>query len=789
MSMIPDACTGSLPPAHRRPDFEPWPERRWRGVLRGMLWAALVLAALAVAGAAWLWIAVWNGTPPVSAIEARLASRPSRIVSSDGVVLQVLDDKVLEPVTLDQVAPALRDALIATEDRRFFDHAGIDPRRIVGSALATAQGDLQGGSTLTQQLARNLFPEEVGNRRSLMRKLREMAVALKLEQRYDKQQLLGFYLNQVPYLYNVAGVGAASRTYFAKPASALAPREAALLVAMLKGPAQYDPERFPARALARRNLVLVQMARTGRLDAATLRAEVAQPLGVTLHRGDIAEPPAPHFLRLVRQQFNDWAVRQGLDPQRDGLTVHVSLDTRQQALAEQAVARQTALLQRVAESEWSRAELRAGPGTGAIATPFAQLWRSRPDLLDELVRATPAYQAAAGRGAPPAEALAAALQDPALRRLQAQRTRLEAGFVAMDPTTGAVRAHVGSRDFALDRFDHVTQARRQPGSTFKPFVYGAALLDGMSPERPFVDQVIQYPTAQGGVWAPADAGGASGTWMSLRTGLARSRNTITAQVMQQVGPTRVVRLAQAMGVDRSPLQPVPSLALGTSPVTLLEMVNAYGTLAALGERRAPVFIERIDDRHGQTLFAADNRPARVLDEGHAAQLVDMLRDAVDVGTGRLLRTQFSVKGDVAGKTGTTQHNTDGWFIALHPSLVVGVWVGFNDQRVTMRSTEWGQGGRSALRLAGDFLAAMQRDDRMPLQARFPAVQHLPEPQPLLTDDPPSTADAPSDAPSPATPPADPPAMVPVLVPALVQQVVWQSSEDSSATPHGPQARP
>lgn len=764
--------------------FAALPERRWRRILRRMLWAAVALLALAGLAGAGLLALVWHATPSAASVETRLNGRPSRIVSSDGVALQVLDDRVQERVSPEQVAPALRDALLATEDRRFFEHVGIDPRRIAGSLIATLQGDLQGGSTLTQQLARNLFPEEVGNRRSLMRKLREMAVALKLEQHYDKQRLLGLYLNEVPYLYNVTGVGAAARTYFGRPASELAPHQAALLVAMLKGPAQYDPERFPARALARRNLVLAQMVATGKLDAATGRAEAARPLGVTLHRADLATPPAPHYLRLVRQQLGDWARQQGLDPQRDGLVVHVSLDTRQQALAEQAVARQTALLQRVAEAEWSRAELRAGPGPGRgpVPAPFAHFWHARSELLAELARSTPAYTRAMARGAGEAAALGAALKDPRLAELQAVRTRLEAGFVALDPRTGAVRAHVGSRDFALDRFDHVAQARRQPGSTFKPFVYGAALLDGMTPERQFIDQVVRYTTADGNTWAPTDAGGATGEVMSLRTGLARSRNTITAQVMHEVGPARVARFAQAMGVNRSPLQAVPSLALGTSPVTLLEMVQAYGTLAALGERRAPVFIERIEHRDGRTLYLADARAERVLDTGHAAQLVDMLREAVDRGTGTLLRSEFAVRGDIAGKTGTTQRNTDGWFIALHPHLVVGAWVGFNDQRVAMRSTEWGQGGRSALRLAGDFLAAMQREQRLPLAARFPEVLRPPAPQPLTDDDllppadalPEAAADAPPLAGGTAPPAAAPQAPAPAAAPVV--QVVWHEAE-------------
>lgn len=735
MPMLPASprFSATADPGGRR---TPPPGGRRARAWRCLPWVVAGVVAVVAAGSAALVAMVWNDTPDAASVQTRIGGEPSRIVSSDGVILQVLEDRAQEPVTPAQVAPALRDALLATEDRRFFDHAGIDWRRIVGSAIATLRGDVQGGSTLTQQLARNLFPQEIGNRRSLMRKLREIVVALKLERHYDKQQILGLYLNQVPYLYNVSGVGAASRTYFGKPVSALAPHEAALLVAMLKGPAQYDPDRFPARALARRNLVLAQMVQTGRLDAATAGAEAARPLGVALQRSDTAIPPAPHYLRLVRQQLGDWAKAHGLHPQRDGLQVQVSLDTRQQALAEQAVARQTALLQAVAASEWSRAKLRAGPppARGSAAPAFAHFWQARGDLLSELLRATPAYRRAIAQGAAEADALQAGRQDPQLADLQADRTRLEAGFVVLDPTTGAVRAHVGSRDFAQDRFDHVTQARRQPGSTFKPFVYGAALVGGMAPERAFVDTVVHYTTADGQDWAPSDAGGATGALMSLRSGLARSRNTITAQVMDEVGPSRVAGFAQALGVDRSPLQAVPSLALGTSPVTLLEMVRAYGTLAALGERRAPVFIERIADRDGRVLFEADGRVERVLDPQPAALLVDMLREAVDKGTGTQLRSVFKVRGDIAGKTGTTQNNTDGWFIAMHPRLVVGAWVGFNDQRVTMRSTEWGQGGRSALRLAGDFLAALQKANLMPLDARFPAVQRAPEPDWQLSDD-------------------------------------------------------
>lgn len=720
--------SASAPDAPRRAErfgFRVQPELGWRPMLRSVAWitAGLVVAAGVGAGA-WLWL-LWNDTPGAAEAARRASHQPSQVVSSDGQTLQALSDVVHTPVRLEQVSPALRHALLATEDRRFLEHGGIDVRRLLAAVGHTLGGEVQGGSTLTQQLARNLFPDEVGRERSLRRKLRELVVAIKLERAYDKDTLLQMYLNEVPYLYNVVGVGAAAQTYFGKPISALGTHEAALLVAMLKGPAQYDPERYPARALARRNLVLRAMVDDGRLDAREAAAARAKPLGVNVARQDTVVPPAAHYLRLVRQQLQPWAQSAGIDLQRDGLRIHVALDTRQQALAERAVAEQTQLLQQVAAAEWSRADLRPGPAR--TSTPFAHLWRQRPDLLNDLARATPAYRRARQAGSDEAAALAVAWKDPALPALQADRTRLEAGFVAMDPRNGAVRAYVGSRGFEQDRYDHVTQARRQPGSTFKPFVYGAALLGGMSAEQQFVDQVLTYTTAEGKEWAPTDAGGATGEAMTLRTGLARSRNTITAQVMQAVGPRRVAALARELGVDRSPLLEVPSLALGTSPVTLLEMTQAYATLASLGLRRSPILIERIEDRDGRVLFMADHSARRVYDPDHAAVLVDMLRDAVNLGTGTALRQQFGVKGDVAGKTGTTQRNTDAWFIAMHPTLVSGAWVGFNDPRVTLRSSDWGQGGRSALRLVGDFMSALQKQGGLPLDQRFPAVQRPPAP--------------------------------------------------------------
>jgi penicillin-binding protein 1A len=286
-----------------------------------------------------------------------------------------------------------------------------------------------------------------------------------------------------------------------------------------------------------------------------------------------------------------------------------------------------------------------------------------------------------------------------------------------------VRAWVGSRKFELDQFDHVAQSSRQPGSTFKPFVYAAALERGIGPEHAYVDEVVAIPLSDGKVWRPTDMSTASGERLTLRDGLVRSKNTITVQVMQDVGVPGIVRLAKAMGVDRSTLDPVPSIALGTSPVTLLEMVSGYATIANSGQYRKPLAIRRILDRNGKVLAEFDGGKSgdrrQAMSERSAVELIDMMRGVVSQGTGQAIKTRFGITADVGGKTGTTQRNTDGWFILMHPKLVAGAWVGFNDTRVTMRSSYWGQGGHNAIFIVGDFYRDSLDKGRLDAAAQFP----------------------------------------------------------------------
>ena len=713
------------------PEPEPTPPRTppspWQRRLRFTARVSLAGALLAtVAGVVYL-TALVRTTPGVYDLRQATSARPSVLLSADGETLATFSRGPVQRVTVDEVSPHLISALLATEDRRFHEHAGVDLKRSLAALYFTLTGRLQGGSTLTQQLARNLFPEEIGRSRSLHRKLKELVTALRMEQHYSKNEILEAYLNTAPFLFNAVGVEMAARTYWGKSAAELDEVESATLVGMLKGPRYYNPVLNPERARERRNLVLAQMHARGAFDATQLRRLTAHPLRVSLTRSADAPALAPHFSAHARRWLLAWAESSGHDLYTDGLVIESTLVMDLQRAAERSVARQAEALQQIANVEWSQPTLASTSlGNAKLprrTEPFAYFWKRRPDLLAAAMRETPEFRRAVEQGLSEAEALRRLASDADwLARVKAQKTRLEAGFVAMDPATGEVKAWVGSRDFRVDQFDHVARAARQPGSTFKPFVYGAALESGFRPQRSYLDQVVEIRAGDGSVWKPTDMSGPSGEAMSLRDGLVHSRNTIAAQVMQEVGVERVVAFAQAAGVNQSRLDPVPSLALGTSPVTLLEMVNAYATIAHEGVRREPIVVKRIRDREGRVIAEFGSSPRRAMSPDSAVTLVDMLRGVVTQGTGTMVRTRFGIAADIAGKTGTTQNNTDGWFILMHPQLVAGAWVGFNDSRVTMRSDYWGQGGHNAILLVGDFFRDAIRRGAVDTHARFAPPQ-------------------------------------------------------------------
>ncbi|WP_412070218.1 transglycosylase domain-containing protein [Rubrivirga sp. IMCC43871] len=644
---------------------------------------ALALGVLAVALYAW---SLLPETPDAYALARATRSQPSVVVDVRGERITQFEPDFQEWVPLDSIPVHLVDALIATEDRAFYAHGGVDVRRTIGAIWNTIKGDRQGGSTITQQLARNLFPDEIGNAGTVERKTKEAIAARAIEADHTKREILEAYLNTVPFLYNAFGVEMAARTYFGTHAPDLTVAQSALLVAMLKGPNQFNPVRHPEAATTRRNLVLQLMADQGVLPRDESAALQADSLGVELRTQPSTYSAAPHFTAAVRAELEGWALSRGYDIDRDGLVVFTTLDMTMQREAQAAVAARGARLQRTADAEWRRGVPRAA--------------------LDAALRRTVAYARARDSGESEDDALATVRTEAdVLARTAESVRRVEASLVAIQPETGAVRAYVGSRDFAVDEYDHAGVALRQPGSTFKAFVFAGALQRGYGPDDEIESGAAEVELDDGTTWRPA-GGSSAGT---LADALAYSKNSVTARLTQEIGPHRVALVAQRMGVN-SDLDVVPSIGLGTSPVTLLDMVSAYATIANDGLRRRPRLITRVETASGTVLDEFGGAGQQALTRRDARNLLDMMRGVIDRGTGRALR-EMGVTGDLAGKTGTTQRYADGWFIAMRPGLAVGAWVGFNDQRVTFRSKATGEGSRSALPVVADFLVRVQ--DRLP----------------------------------------------------------------------------
>jgi penicillin-binding protein 1A len=701
-----------------------------RRALTRLIWT---MAALAILATLYVGYQIADA-PAITTLRNTQVPQPSVILSADGKPLGRFQEQRLLPVTLSQVSPYVTQALIATEDHRFREHHGVDWLRSLKAIARTSTGRTEGGSTITQQLVRNLFPEDIGRARNLNRKVKEIVTALRIEHIYSKDQILEAYLNTVPFLYNAVGIEAAAHTYFDKPASELDAAESATLIGMLKGTNYYNPVLHPRRATARRNLVLAQMLKRQVLSQDEYDAARQETLQVSLTHQAADLDLAPHFAAHVRKWLDDWADRTDHDLARDGLVIQTTIDSRLQEAAVKAVERQTEALQHVADVEWSQASM---PGGSRALESYAQgnkrapafdyFWREHPALLADAVRKTPEYKKLIKGGGKDAVVLPELMgQAEFMAKVRASKTRLEAGFIAVDPRSGAVKAWVGSRDFGDEQFDHVAQAARQPGSTFKPIVYAAALEAGILPTRTYMDTPIAVKLGNGQVWRPTDMSGATGQSMTMWEGLVLSKNTITTQVMQDAGLPRITALARAMGITESKLDPVPSMALGTSPVTLLEMATVYTTIASSGDHKQPYFVERITDKQGRVLVEfGQNKVDKALSPDAANNLIDMMRGVVTYGTGSMLRSRFVPEGDLGGKTGTTQNNTDAWFMAIHPQLVAGAWVGFNDQHVTMRGNYWGQGGHSALLLVGDFLRSAVQQKLIDPKARFASPMRPP----------------------------------------------------------------
>ncbi len=608
------------------------------------------------------------------------------------------------------ISPTAIDALVATEDVRFFRHSGVDARslaRVFIKSLLLQNESSGGGSTISQQLAKNLWPRKnywIGD--MPVNKLREMIIARKLESIYSKEEILELYLNTVPMGGNLYGIERSSRRFFNTSADSLKPEEAAVLIGMLKATTTYNPRLHPERALTRRNVVLSQMAKYEYLPAATADSLKKLPLKLNYNYTTHNDGLAPYFREHLRQELMEWAsTKKKPNGERyniytDGLKIYTTIDAGMQRHAEASVRKQMAQLQKSFDAHWRG------------RTP----WGANSEVLQAAMVRSDRYKKMKAAGSSDAE-IKTAFREPVpmqvygwsgtskktmspMDSLAYYQRFLNTGLLSMEPNTGYIRAWVGGINHHIFKYDHV-QAARQVGSTFKPIVYAAALEAGLEPCDYFPNERTIYTEYDN--WSPRNSNEQYGGEYTMRGALAHSVNTISAQLIMKTGVNKTVAMAHRLGI-RSELPAVPSIALGTANLSLQEMVAAYATFANEGYRVEPVYITKIENRDGKVLreHRAGSFERRVLSEETAAIMLYLLQGVVEEGSAAKLRSQYGLKMDIAGKTGTTQNQADGWFIGITPNLVTGVWVGGESPEVRFRTLEMGQGSRTALPIWGEF---------------------------------------------------------------------------------------
>ncbi|MCS6790583.1 MAG: PBP1A family penicillin-binding protein [Bacteroidia bacterium] len=689
-----------------------------------------LLLALSIIGIFWgipllLFLYVFLEMPSFKRLENPAQDLASVAYSADGKILgtfYLTTDRVRIPAN--EIPPIVKKALIAVEDRRFYEHNGIDPMGIIGALFSSAIGKRRGGSTITQQLARNLY-DEVGIERTLWRKLKEMIVAIYLEYRYGKEEILTMYLNTVPFGGVTYGIQAASRYYFGKNAKELTLPEAALLIGLLRGPTYYSPYKHPQRALARRNLVLELMEEAGFISQKELQAARKAPLGVgsAPYTASQSSGLAPYFREHLRQWLLRWARQKGYDLYRDGLQIYTTIDSRLQAHAESAVVAHMSSFQKIFEKE-----LNTQPSP----------WEEDSLLLPRAIRRSERYLAARNAGLSEEEIHKQfhrrvpmrvftweppGYKDTIMTPLDSiiyYLRFLEAGLVSIDPHTGEIKAWVGGINHTFFKYDHVVQSKRQVGSTFKPFVYTAAMDNGYSPCYEELNVPVEIPVQVDGrdtVWSPRNADREIGGKVSLKQALALSLNIITARLIRALGPQVVIQYARQMGIQ-SELEPVYALGLGVCDLNVLELTSAYGCFPTLGIWREPIFVREIRDRRGNIIETFTAASRRALSEKTAYLMVEMLRWVVIAGTAGELKWRFGLYDlDIGGKTGTTQQHADGWFVGFTPDLVTGIWVGTADRAVHFSSLVYGQGARMALPIWGIYMKAAYQNKSLGFKKR------------------------------------------------------------------------
>lgn len=731
----------------------------WGGMLAVVVLMMMIFGAIRLG---------WIGyMPEIEEIESPISRYASQIISSDGQLLGTWsrnENRVF--VEYDSISPYVIKALVATEDARFYSHSGIDVRALMRAVVKRGvlrQKSAGGGSTITQQLAKQLYSDVASNalERALQKPI-EWVIAVELERVFTKDEIITHYLNYFDFLHNASGIKTAANVYFRKSPSNLSLCEAATLVGMCKNPSYFNPISHPERCLERRNVVLHQMMKEGYLTQAEYDTYSQEPLDMSrFHRVDHREGMATYmreYLRRVmsaskpeRKHYADWQYAQyyadslawlndplygwcnknkkadgsSYDLYTDGLKIYTAIDSRMQRYAEDAVNSHVAqYLQPIFNAD--KKSNKRFPYSSALsedelgkilgrAMRQSERWRvlSAAGYSDTEIRNS--FYKPVSMEIFSYQGLRDTVMTP-IDSIKYYKSFLRSGVMSIDPHTGYVKAYVGGLNYTAFQYDMCMQGRRQVGSTMKPFVYSLAMEDGRRPTDLVVNAQHTYTIPNTGqTWTPRNGSRARyGEEVTLRWGLSQSNNWVTAEVMNAVDPTgrRLRDLLWSFNVANPSIYPSISLCLGTCDITVAEMASAYTAFANEGLQCAPIIVTRIEDSHGHVISNFEPRIHQVLSEETSYNMIDMLRGVVDGGTGGRLRYKYGFTGEIAGKTGTTNRNSDGWFVGFVPRLVTACWVGGEDRDIHFNSTSMGQGATVALPIWALYMKQVYRDSSL-----------------------------------------------------------------------------
>ena len=713
-----------------------------------------------------LWL--FGKVPSLKELENPPIELASELYTADGVLLGRYYKENRTQVPYGKISPYFIKALIATEDVRFFEHSGVDFSATFSIVWYMMKGDKRGGSTITQQLAKNLFKTRQKDAQGLLGyipgiktfifKMKEWIVAVKLERSYSKVEILRLYMNTVDFGSNSFGVKSAARTFFDTTPDSLNIQQAAMLVGMLKAPTLYSPVLHPKNALNRRNTVISQMVRYKIITDQVADSISKLPIVLTYKVDNQLEGDATYLRGIIGKFLKKWCDKHGYDLYSDGLKIYTTLDSKLQHYGEEAVQEHMSELQHKFFNHWKGENPWIDENKKEI-----------PNFIEDAVKLTPVYRLLRDRFSGNRDSINLYLNKPkkmslfsydgelrdtmmsTMDSLRYYKKFLHAGFMMMDPFTGEIKVWVGGVNYKYFKYDHVFQSKRQPGSTFKPFVYCAALDKGYSPCQKLVDRPITITYEEDGqekVWSPRNSDWVfTGDSMTLRRAMAKSVNTITAQLTLLMTPDTVVRYAHRCGI-MSPIKSVPSVGLGSSDVSLYEMVGAYGTFMNKGEWIEPIFVTKIVDIKGRTIVEFKPKKRKAIAEETAFLMVHMLKGGLEEpgGTGQGLFSFDLFHGnELGGKTGTSTNHSDGWFMGITKQFVGGVWVGAEDRSVHFKTSAMGEGMRTALPIWGKFLEKAYRDKTsgvkmgyfprttVPIKVKYQCTTRLPRKDTLATD--------------------------------------------------------